>query len=245
MNRQGNKLAALRVSVLLPLMLFTTVAASAERIKLATQEWSPYQTSTPSGQVSGIAIDRVRCALATMQQPYQIAFMEWSNAQLNVRRGEFDGFFLASRNEARDKYATLSAPVAQQSWVLYSFQDTASDLFATMDYKENVSIAATFGSGKWFWLMKKGYRVDKYPKDTRRLVDLLLDRKVSAVLETRLVMEEELARRGIKLDIFNQLEIRSSDLGVYFSNTFLQNNPGFLESFNRALSHCRTQKEQP
>ena len=225
------------------ILLLSPVADAADRVRLATQEWPPYQTSTADGRISGTAIERVRCAFAHMKQPYQIAFTEWSSAQLNVRRGEFDGFFLASRNESRDKYATLSAPVTRQAWALYSFQDSDRDLFATMDYKENVSIAATFGSDKWFWLMKNGYRVDKQPKDTRRLVDLLLDRKVSAVLETQLVLEEELSSRGIQTDSFNQLEVHKTDLGVYFSNDFLRRNPGFLESFNHALAQCHSEGE--
>ncbi|MCL6272130.1 transporter substrate-binding domain-containing protein [Sansalvadorimonas sp. 2012CJ34-2] len=237
MNRLRIKRAGLLAGLLLALTPITGNTAT-ERLKLATQVWSPYQYTTPDGQIHGLAIDRVRCTLGNLQQPYQIAFMEWSNAQLNVRRGDFDGFFLASRNESRDKYATLSDTVARQHWVLYSFQDIGKALFTTMDYKENVSVAATFGSAKWFWLKKNGYRVDKYPKDVRRLVDLLLDRKVSAVLETREVMDEELKRRGIKADSLNQIELRQKKLGVYFGRDFLGRNPGFLDQFNKALKSC-------
>ena len=64
-------------------------------------------------------------------------------------------FFVASRNDARDKYATLSDTVARQHWVLYSFQDVDNNQFATMDYKEGISVAATFGSAKWFLAEKK------------------------------------------------------------------------------------------
>ena len=226
-------------------MLFTTAAFGAvDRIRLTTQLWPPYQIAHPDGTISGVAIDRVRCTLGRMDQPYQIAFMEWSNAQLYVRRGEFDGFFLASRNDARDKYATISNPVAEQSWVLYSFQETGKDIFASMDYKTNISIAATFGSSMWFWLKENGYQVDKFPKDSRRLVDLLLSRKVRAVLENRIVMEQELARRGIKPDSFSSLEVRRNDLGVYFSKTFLGNNPGFLDRFNRTLTTCMPARDR-
>ena len=241
MNYSSIKRACLLASLsALALSAFTPLTANAEteRVKLATQEWAPYQYSTPDGQIHGLAIDRVRCTLGRMQQPYQIAFMEWSNAQLNVRRGDYDGFFLASRNDSRDKYATLSDTVAEQHWVLYSFQDLQRDVFSTMDYKENVSVAATFGSAKWFWLKKHNYRVDKYPKDTRRLVDLLLDRKVSAVLETREVMDEELKRRGIKPGSLNQIELHHKELGVYFSKEFLGQNPGFLTRFNTTLKSC-------
>ncbi|WP_461538348.1 substrate-binding periplasmic protein [Spongorhabdus nitratireducens] len=223
--------------LLLALITFPVFAA-VDRLRLATQEWAPYQYSTADGGIHGLATDRVRCALGKMQQPYQIAFMEWSKAQLEVRQGAFDGFFVASRNDTRDKYATLSDTVAQQQWVLYSFQDVDNNQFATMDYKEGISVAATFGSAKWFWLKKNGYRVDKYPKDTRRLVDLLLERKVGAILETREVMEQEMQRRGLKLDSFNQLELYSNELGVYFSNEFLGRNPGFLQRFNQALKSC-------
>ncbi len=241
LNKLRIKFASLLCSLLL-VLLPTSSGAKEGRIRLATQEWSPYQYTTEDGQIHGLAIDRIRCALGMIKQPYQIAFMEWSKAQLLVRRGDYDGFFLASRNTSRDKYAQISDIVAEQHWVLYSFQDIGKELFATMDYKENVSVAATFGSAKWFWLKENGYQVDKYPKDSRRLVDLLLERKVSAILETREVMEEELLRRGIKPDSLSQIELNRKELGVYFGNDFIGRNPGFLERFNKALKSCVTPK---
>ena len=218
------------------LTLSVPALAAPERLLLTTQHWPPYQLDN-NGQIDGIAVKRLQCTLRRMKQPYQISFLDWSEAQLQVKQGTQHGFFSASRNQSRDSFAQWVGPIAQQTWVWYSLDDNLTELYHSMDFKERVTVAATFGSGKWFWLKRNGYRVVKDPKEPAALLDLLLRRKVDVILENDLVMEQQLAGRA-GADSIQQYPFKNKELGVYFSNDFLKDNPAFKQRFESALAKC-------
>lgn len=57
----------LKLSLMLGLYsLSTLTAAATERVVLATQVWTPYQTVDSNGVIGGLAVERVKCALQNM-----------------------------------------------------------------------------------------------------------------------------------------------------------------------------------
>lgn len=218
-------------------LLATSAQAAPERLLLTTQHWPPYQLDL-GGAIGGKAVERLQCALRRIRQPYQISYLDWSEAQLQVKQGTQHGFFSASRNQSRDSFAEWVGPIAQQTWVWYSLDDNLTELYHSMDFKERVSVAATFGSGKWFWLKRNGYRVVKDPQNPAALLDLLLRRKVDVILENDLVMQAQLDKIEGGTSI-QQYPFLNKELGVYFSKDFLSQHPGFKYRFKAALADCK------
>ena len=91
------KAAALNTAMIIATMGVATSAQAIERLTLATQIWTPYQTVDENGEIGGVAVDRVKCALRRMGQPYEIRVMRWDKAQLMVETGEMHGFSLVQR----------------------------------------------------------------------------------------------------------------------------------------------------
>lgn len=102
-------------------------ASAVERITLATQIWTPYQTVDSNGTIGGVAVDRVKCALGAMGQPYEIHVMRWDKAQLMVETGEMHGFFAGSANSRRAQYATASYPIVSENLAWF----IAPNIYAT------------------------------------------------------------------------------------------------------------------
>ncbi len=48
---------------------FCASASAADRLLLATQIWTPYQTVDEQGRIGGLAVDRVKCALGRWISP--------------------------------------------------------------------------------------------------------------------------------------------------------------------------------
>ncbi|MBW3696945.1 transporter substrate-binding domain-containing protein [Vibrio sp. T187] len=205
------------------------------RLLLTTQDWPPYQ-SYENAQMQGIALDKVKCALGKMGQPYQLTMTSWSDAQLRVHSGSQHGFFVATQTAERDEYATLSAPIAQQtlSWYFGPGVEPKIDELS----KLNLNFSAKFGSNKWFWLKRNGFNVVKQPRDAKVLLKLLKQREIDIVLEDELVFQTEIKKASLPSDYFNSTVLDTKDMGVYFSNRFLNTYSGFLESFNSAISKC-------
>lgn len=207
-----------------------------ERLLLATQQWRPYQYQE-EGEMRGPGVDKIKCVMKGMQQPYQLTMTSWDRAQILTEVGDQHGFFLASRNDIRDKYAQYSAPVMNQAWSWFSLSDSI-DTKSTM-FKEQITVTALFGSNKWFWLQKQGYRVEKKPRHSGTLVELLLSGEVGAVLANDFVMEEAIKELGVSHRAITKNRIKEKPLGVYFSKKFTKQYPQFLKAFNEAVTQCK------
>ncbi|MGF1747909.1 ABC transporter substrate-binding protein [Vibrio cionasavignyae] len=206
------------------------------RLMLTTQDWSPYQYYQ-NAKMQGLAIDAVKCALGSMSQPYQLTMTNWSDAQLRVQNGSQHGFFIASDTQERNEYATLSTPIAEQTinWYFGSgVEPTITELS-----KLNLKFSAKFGSNKWFWLKRQGFNVVKQPRDAKVLLTLLKRREIDIVLEDQLVFSKELESAGLANDYFRSKHLETKKMGVYFSNQFLNEYSGFLNSFNSAVKKCK------
>ncbi|CAH8225066.1 transporter substrate-binding domain-containing protein [Vibrio aestuarianus] len=207
-----------------------------ERLLLATQEWFPYQYQE-NGEMKGPGIERVKCVMRVMDQPYQLTMTKWDRAQLMTEVGAQHGFFLASRNSKRDEYADYSVPLDQQNWSWFSLSDS-TELDNAM-FKSQIEVAALFGSNKWFWLQKNGYRVSKKPRTPKALIELMLNGEVGAVLGNDAVIDETIKKMGISYRAISRTQVKSNPLWVYFSKAFTKKYPNFLNEFNEAVSQCR------
>lgn len=228
--------------VILALFMGTSVVPTfagqkPERLLLTTQEWFPYQYSE-EGEMKGRGIDKIKCTLKKMRQPYQITMTQWDNAQLLVEVGTQNGFFMASRNAIRDKYADFSAPLLEQRWSWFSLSD-AIDIQNSM-FKQQIEVAALFGSNKWYWLQKQGYRADKKPRSVEALLELLVSGEVGAILGNDEVVEETIKKMGLSYRAISKTLVQKKPLGVYFSKTFTKKYPSFIAEFNRAARHCES-----
>ncbi len=97
-------------------VFFSHVAFGGETILLTTTILSPYQERGDDGTLQGIAVELIRCALHEMNQPYELEVYPWKRAQMMVKDGDAQGFFVGSQNPERDAYATISAPVLINRW---------------------------------------------------------------------------------------------------------------------------------
>lgn len=218
----------------------TSAAASAqavERVTLATQIWTPYQTVDENGEIGGVAVNRVKCALRRMGQPYEIRVMRWDKAQLMVETGEMHGFFSGSANSRRAKFATASEPLVSEylAWFI------APNIYADINdetTKFSLRFGAKFNTNKWLSLKRDGYNVIRKPRDADSLLQMLWKGDLDVAYEYELVFEDSLKKAGIPVDYFQKVRIKKQDLMVHFSNDFLRESPGFLDRFNRSLRKC-------
>jgi len=218
------------------LLLVTTQAVAIDRLKLATQDWPPYQT-LEDDVIGGVAVERVKCTLRKMRQPYELHMMSWDTAQLLVESNEMDGFFSGSANTARSKFSIASDPVIseQLSWFINS---SAHLDLASESAKYGARYGAKFNTNKWLYLKKNGYNVVKKPRNADKLLDMLWQREIDVALEYVLVFEHLMHLKGIPKDHFKRVPLKKEDLSLHFSKSFIKSKPNFLPTFNRALASC-------
>lgn len=220
------------------LMASATAFAAIDRLLLATQVWPPYQTvDEKTGEIGGLAVERVQCALRRMKQPYEIVFMAWDKAQLMVETGKMDGFFSGSRSPTRAAYAVPSDPVVTDdlSWFVAPNIDFDPD---DETVKYNLRYGAKFNTNKWLSLKQGGYNVIKKPRDSDSLLQMLWQGEIDVALEYRYIFEYSMKQMNIPLDYFQRISRGKMHQTAHFSKVFLRENPTFLNSFNASLALC-------
>lgn len=227
----------LLIFICLSLSVNFSDASPTEKILLTTQVWSPYQTYE-NNVLDGFAVQVVRCVLEKMEQPHEIRVYPWKRAQKMVKAGEAHGFFSASQNQIRDKYATISENIAEQNWNWYLLKESSlSPMNAS--FKKEARVAAMLGSNMLTWINKNGYNVTGTLKDTEVLIKTLLLKRHDAVLANELVVEKVMEKMKLSPERFHIYLNRIKPLGVYWSKNILSENPKFLERFNRFIKECR------
>ena len=177
----------------------------------------------------------MKCVMKVMDQPYQFTMTKWDSAQLMTEVGSQHGFFLASCNSRRDEYADYSEPFDEQNWSWFSLSDSTELNKAT--FKSQVEVL--FGSNKWFWLQKNGYRVSKKPRTPKALIELILNGEVGAILGNDAVIDETIKKMGTSYRAISRTRVKSNPLGVYFSKALTKKYPNFINEFNKEVSLCR------
>jgi polar amino acid transport system substrate-binding protein len=206
-------------------------------VRLVTHELPPYSYATPGSAPGGVAVKRVQCAFARIDVPLQIEFLPWARAQSHAREGLADGFFAASQSAERDSWAVMSATIAPQQWRWYLRSGEPLDPHAET-FKKQASVASFAGANMQNWLKDNGYRVVASPASNQQLLDMLLGRRLDAILANQLVMESLLAQGNAAGAVHSVLE-QDKPLSIYFSKVFLARvDPGFLARLNQAILGC-------
>ena len=249
-NNFFNKILA----YLLSLALFVCTSVNAlpesiilpEKVTLTTHNLCPYgcykneSLLEKSLQINftGIAVNRVKCALEAMKTPLEILVLPWARAQKYV---EFDhnadGFFAASQNDYRDKFAIMSAIIADQKWKWYLLADNPLNP-TDKTFKQQARTGAFIGANMLKWLEKNNYNVVTKALNTEVLLEMLLKKRLDAILTNNHVTEALIEKHSVQDKIKSYVNL-NKPLGVYFSKKFLLKYPTFLERFNKEILECR------
>ena len=213
---------------------------ASEKILLTTQEWPPYQVYHDK-ILEGTAVLVVKELLEKMEVPYEIRVYPWERAQFMVKSGSAQGFFLASRNRKRDRYATLSEAIFSQKWNWYLLKN--SPLNPTDEsFKKATCVLVRFGSNMRHWLSANQYRITGSFKSTEALIKALLAKRCDAMLANELVINKAMKNMQLSPEIFKIYSNKDEPLGVYWSKEYLSENPSFLDSFNTLIKEYKVKQ---
>lgn len=226
---------------LLPfLSIFYLTAANANYsdLVLNTDNRLPFHYLNNEKKLKGIAIELITCSLNKLGVRYEIKVMPWSRAQESVKAGLEDGFFTASQNNDRDKYAQLSSIIVEQNWNWYLSKDITLPP-STEEFKSEVKVSSWIGSKSLKWLKENNYKIMQPSKHNQELVKRLLSGRIDGVYASNIVFEKALKDADKDLTELNIVKGLYKPMGVYFSRKYLEKNPGFMESFNSAYQKCK------
>jgi len=227
------------VTTICALVVADSAAAERMPLRLATQVLPPYQM-IEDGQMTGIAIERVKCALESLNTPYEFHMTSWSLAQLGTETGRFDGFFVGSANSHRAEFAIASDPVISEELSWYQLLNSKINPNEEADALR-ARYSAKFNTSKWRFLHNSGYNVVMRPRDAESLLNMLIDGDIDVALEYRAIFEHFMEKRGVDESQFRKIDFRRQDMSVHFSKKYIDANPLFFQLFNHEIRRCVAQ----
>jgi ABC-type amino acid transport substrate-binding protein len=207
-----------------------------ERVKLSTKIWPPYQYYNNEGKLVGLSVTLLECSFAKLGIDLDIEVVPWSRAQHHTKFGISDGFFSASWNADRDKYATRSINIAPQNWKWYTLKSRQIDI-SSEKFKQQATIATTRGSNIAYWLRENGYHVKAETLDIDSMIKMVLYGRVDALMANDLVAKET-TYTDSEMFKLEKTHGRSMPVSVYFGNEFLNEFSSFLTEINKSIKHC-------
>ena len=228
-----------RVFLLAVTLLISFKSYSLEDMYFSVPVFPPYTQLDSDALPSGIGTDAVKQVLDSMGVNYTITISSnHGRALQEVRKQHSDGFFMASQNSERDKYAEFSEPLMSNRWVWVIRQENAHN-FNPSDqlFKNQSTVASLLNTNTHHWLKVSGYTSVYAATSVRGLKDKLDSGAITAILIAEMTFLDTVS----EIRDYEIILEEEKEFGLYISKYFLSDNPGFMYKLNKAI---RTYREQ-
>lgn len=201
-------------------------------IVLGVPNFKPY-TYLDRGKITGSAIVPVKQALDDLDVPVTLRlYPTYTDLIKAIKRNEIQGFFLASQNEERDRYAQFSKPVTINNWAWFTLKEPKYPL-GSDNFSHHALIGTIQKTNTFRWLVRNGYQA--HGDLASKLPTLLMNRKLDAVFAAEAVFEKSSKESGISLRIFEKKVERGKPFGMYISRQYLKKNKGFMKKLDQYI----------
>jgi len=223
---------------LLCVMIASVQAQTTTTMRLGTNIMPPYTLITENRQLSGEATATLNCVFdALPEYRYETSVAPWPRVVRLADQDGIDGWFLYVKNATSDRFAKLSEPLQLETWYWYSHQ--VIDDASLEDFRDQ-SILVLSGTYQKLWLEARGFNRFLTVQSNESLMRAFLARRADHLLISDSVFDETLATFNRELADIDRRFVGYIQLGLYVTDTFLTNNPGFMERFNEAAHDCRS-----
>lgn len=193
-------------------------------------DFPPYTTIDAAGHNIGIGLDKVTPILDSIGVKYTIRIgSNHGRALAELRNGRSDGFFMASRNDERDKYAVFSESVMTNRWVWVVLKNKNGSSSPTI-YSGYI-VASLLNTNTNKWLEKSGFKMTRPAEKIESLIRRLDTQEIDAVLVAEKVFHHHFKGNPNYKTILQE----EKKFGIYISKAFLKQHPLFMGKLNGAI----------
>ncbi|MEX2320764.1 MAG: hypothetical protein WD668_05380, partial [Saccharospirillum sp.] len=218
-----------------------TGAVQAETtLRLGTDIMPPYLFETSEQVLQGDAKHTLDCVFDQLPDyQFQTAIAPWPRVVRLAHLGDIDGWFLYVQNASSDDFAVLSDPLMLESWYWYSLDDVSD---VTLSDLKNETVLVMDGTYQAIWLQSQGFSEFFSVSSTDSLVRAFLAGRAQHLLISESVFDEAVARLNGELSAINKRFVGFIPLGLYITDAFSNEHPGFMVAFNAAATGCRIEQ---
>ncbi|MCP4353585.1 MAG: amino acid ABC transporter substrate-binding protein [Desulfobacterales bacterium] len=233
----------IKILAVLFLFIIVTSAGAEETIRLASGEWSPYQSENL--KYFGVASRIVTEAFALEGVKVEYSYFPWNRSFKLTEKGKWDGTFLWFDTPERRKNFYISDPVVDIQYVFFHLKTYSFDWKTIDDLKGLIIIGGTVGYeyGEAFQNAEKArkIKVQRIHKDEQSFKKLLKGRihifpnDLDAGLE---LIHKHFTPEQAELFTYHPKPVRAAPHHILFSKK-VEKNRQMLELFNKGLKQLK------
>jgi polar amino acid transport system substrate-binding protein len=218
---------------LLTCVLFASLSYGQDTLRLGVPLLKPF-TYIENNEFKGTAISPVKKALEGSKIKYKWVFIENYSLLLKaVRSEQIDGFFLATKNVERDKYARFSKPIFIDHYSWFILKDSPYELDSS-DFKLNARIGAIIKTNSHGLTIRRGYQV--YGQPAQLLAQQFINGTIDAVFATQSPFSYELDAIDFSKKKYTITQDSERPFGIYISKKYLGRHPDTLHKINQHIT---------
>ena len=224
----------LQCSVLFTVLAYNPIAIAYDDMVLGVPDFKPY-THIENNKITGSALPPIKSALTSLGVDAKIKlFPTYTDLLRALKRGDIQGFFLASQNPERDNHAQFSKPITINNWTWFTLKERELDI-SNPKFKRHSRVGTIEKTNTFRWLTRNGYQVRA--SQIQRLPSLLITGKVDAVFAAEAVFEKSCEELSINTYLFDKTVESGKPFSIYIAHTYLKENKGFMEDLNRYIEN--------
>ncbi len=239
------KILCLTGLVMVSLMGFGVFAPSVsasdstpKALKIYTHGQGFWAKQMPDGSFTGRGVDLLRCSMQALGQPYSLNVAAMVRKDHLAHEGKMDAWLPSLLYGPEKRRARTAHPIGDMPIYWYVPAETALDP-ASKNFKKQAKVSAFPGSSPARILRSEGYNMLAGSDDENTVVLWLINGKLDGFLSAD--FEALLKPRTHKLLVskIKRSLYKTFEVGVEFSDIFMDQRPDFLPRFQKALAGCQ------
>lgn len=212
---------------------------------LGVPQFKPF-TYLENGQIKGDVLDEVKRILDASEIRFKIIFIEnYSLLIKAVKSKKIDGFFVATQNVERDRYAVFSKPIILDGFSWFILNDARYE-FNSSDFKLHAKVGAVGKTNSFRIATRRGYQV--YGQPLPLLAQQFTHKTLDAVFATEMAFRYQLDNLPFSKKHYRIIKDSERPFGLYISKHYLQNNKNVMQTINANIEtrhQLQAKKNQP
>lgn len=173
--------------LILAFFLGLSTAAEAHTIKFVTEDYPPYNFSTPSG-ASGSSVDQVTAIMEGLKLPYTIEVLPWARAFMLAETDASYCVFTTGRNAERDKLFQWVQPLLVDHMIMV--RRKGSDIApSSIDAAKQFTIGTQREDFSAAYLMEHGFQKIDYATNLDSTLKKLIAGRIDLMMTSEKTFE--------------------------------------------------------
>ena len=199
---------------------------------LKTYIQPPYQMAGET-RLEGSVSDTLDCIFNTLHRPYELTLGPRKRNRELIKNGRIDGFLLSMPDHELDRVAVATDPIVLERWKYFR-----SSFSALPELPGAHRVGAVLGSNEAIWLTQTGQATAGSIPNVTSLVKLLNSERIPYALADEKSLHAAVEEAHVSTVSFRSTFVKYVPLVAYFSNSFILQNQGFIDQFNKTLNTC-------